>query len=105
MNNQLTNLQVEINDDSMKIIGVSFAYDDTMAAKSLEKLNPGDTVKFVCDYYDYNGNFTNTYVLGKELTIVDQLYLGDMDISNEKTLVSYEFVDIYQQSYWTDAMK
>ena len=68
-------------------------------------LKEGDEIEFVCDFYDYDGVFTDNYVLGDKLTVKDDLYIGDVDISTYKTLSSYEIRDIYQQSYFTQAVK
>ena len=89
-----------------EVIGVTYDYRDgvDVVAKTLTKLEEGDEITFVCDYYDYNGNFSDTHVLGDKLTIKDQLYLGDVNISDQKTLSLYEVIDIYNQSYWTTPM-
>ena len=107
-NGQLADLIIKLDDNGVEVIGVSFDYDNTaVAAKSLNGLEKDDVLEFVCDYYDYDGNFQAAYKLGNKIVIGEdgKLFLGDVDISSYKTLVNYEFVDIYQQSYWTDAMK
>ena len=108
LNGTYANLLVKIDDDGLaNVIGVTYDYRDgvDVVAKTLSKLEEGDEIAFVCDYYDYNGKFSDTYVLGDKLTVKDQLYLGDVDISNNKTLSTYELIDIYNQSYWTTPMK
>jgi len=106
LNDKYANLIVYIDDESMEVVGATYDYKDEsdVVAKNLTELAEGDVIEFVCDYYDYDGNYTASYKLGDKLTITDNIYLGDVDISDYKYLASYELVDIYQQSYWTTTM-
>ncbi len=61
----------------------------------------GDVIELVCDYYNYNGTYDNSYVLGKPLTVTDHVYIGDVDITNYKVVSTYQITDIYQQNYFT----
>ena len=70
----------------------------------MDNLNEGDVIKFVCDYYDYDGNYSASHVLCEPLTYEKELYFGDVDISNYKSLATYELTDIYQQTYYTTPM-
>ncbi len=106
LNGQLANLMVKMDDAGIEVIGACFDYTDTaVLAKSFSGLNPGDEIQFVCDFYDYDGNFQSTHQLGDKLIVKDGLFLGDVSIADYKTLANYQFTDIYQQNYWTDAMK
>ena len=107
LNGIYANLLVKIDDNGVaEIIGVSYDYRDDVdvVAKTLTELKPGDEIAFVCDYYDYDGNFSDTYILGDKITVVDKLYLGDVNISGYKSIAMYEVIDIYNQSYWTTPM-
>lgn len=72
--------------------------------KSESVLQPGDTLEFLCDYYSYNGDYLDSYLLGEAMTVTD----SQPDISNvtlEGTIkATYRFTDIYNQHYWTPAM-
>lgn len=108
LNGQSASLMLKLDDEGIELVGVSFDYDDNaIEAKSLSSLQAGDEINFVCDYYDYDGNFSAAYPLGDKLTVGDggEIFFGDVDISSYNTVASYEFVDIYQQSYWTTAME
>ena len=107
LNGIYANLLIKIDDNGVaEIIGASYDYRDDVdvVAKTLTELKPGDEIAFVCDYYDYDGNFSDTYILGDKITIVDKLYLGDVNISGYKSIAMYEVIDIYNQSYWTTPM-
>lgn len=105
-NDTYANLIVRIDNVGIEVIGVTFDYngETDVVAKNLTQLNPEDRLSFVCDFYDYDGNFVDNHKLGEELQIKDKLYLGDVDISSYKTLATYELKDLYQQSYWTTPM-
>ena len=73
-------------------------------AKNLTELEIGDKIDFVCDYYTYDKEYSDSYYLGETLVIdkemsnllISNTYIGDRD-----TLMTYCFTDIYGQKYWT----
>ncbi len=71
-------------------------------AKGLESLEEGDKIDFVCDYYTYDGEYQDSYLVGEQIT-----YTGDHEISNlelddeEKCSAIYMLTDIYDNEYWT----
>ena len=67
----------------------------------LNALVEGDVLKFVCDYYNYDGTFNDSYILNQPLTVTGELHIGDISISNYKVLATYQFTDMYHQTYWT----
>jgi len=115
LNGSYANLIVTIDKDGIaEVTGACFDYHDgsEIVAKNLVALGKDektekeyDEIVFVCDYYDYDGTFSDTHALGEMLKVTDQLYIGDVDISGYDTLASYEFKDLYQQSYWTTPME
>ena len=115
LNGSYANLIVTIDKDGVaEVVGACFDYHDgnEVAAKNLVSIGKDedlekdyDEIVFVCDYYDYDGNFSDTHTLGEMLQVSDHLYLGDVDISGYDTLATYEFKDLYQQSYWSTPME
>ena len=71
-------------------------------AKSIDALEIGDRIDFICDYYTYDGTYENSYLLGDTL-----VYNGQEEISNvylpdaSAACATYLFTDIYNQTYWT----
>ncbi len=70
-------------------------------SRGLVDLQKGDVIDFVCDYYSYDGDYLDSYMLGDQL-VVD----GDLKISNTyvggDVMVLFRFTDIYGQNYWTE---
>ena len=71
-------------------------------AKGVTELTAGDEIVFLCDYYDYDGTYQDSYRLVDE----PWLYHADAQISNvyideSKANATYRFTDIYGQYYWT----
>ncbi len=71
--------------------------------KGMTGLEVGDEIVFLCDYYSYDGQYQDSYVLadpwiydGSEVTI-SNVYI---DASSAYAL--YRFTDIYCQQYWTE---
>ena len=107
INDKYANLITMIDDDSAEIIGATFDYkgEADVVSKTLYELSEDDVIQPVCDYYDYEGNFVDAYLLEGTLTYKDTLSLGDVDISSYKTLISYEFRDLYGQYFYSTAIK
>lgn len=70
-------------------------------AKNMTGIGKGDVIQFVCDYYDYAGNFMDSYKLGDPLTLGNEVEIGNTYVDTEKCRLTYCLTDIYQQQYWT----
>ena len=71
-------------------------------AKNLIGIGKGDTIQIVCDYYDYNGNYKDSYKLGNPFVLGDKTTIGYAYVQNpEKCKLTYCITDYYQQQYWT----
>ena len=104
-NGNKAKMLIKIDDEGFTMLNITLEEDETLpVGKSFDELNEGDEIKFICDYYDYDGNYSSSYVLGDSLIIEDDLYFGDVDISEYDVLALYELCDIYQQSYYTTPM-
>lgn len=86
------------------IAGARYEYveDETdTEAKSITELEEGDVIDFICDYYSYDKEYQNSYLLGDDSFI----YHEDAQISNtyvgEDTVVTYLLTDMYGQEFWT----
>ncbi|MDO5455688.1 MAG: clostripain-related cysteine peptidase [Eubacteriales bacterium] len=80
-------------------------------AKNMTALEAGDTIDFVCDFYRYDGTFEGNYKKNRQIVIVDpdaleeELAVSDMEfLDDERTIMTYRFVDIYGKEYWTEAL-
>ena len=63
-------------------------------------IGEGDQLQFICDYYDYDGNYHNTYKLGEPFTLAKAYDIHNSPI-RRSSKVTYCFTDYYQQRYWT----
>ena len=106
INGKDADLLLMIDDQGISIIGATYVYENVdVVAKNIIELNVGDELEFICQYYDYDGNFDASYILGDKFIVGENIYLGDIDISDNKVIACYELRDIYQQSYWTTPIR
>ena len=78
----------------------SDAESDTQA-KELIAIGKGDVLQFLCDYYDYDENYRDTYKLGNPVVLGDTVEIANTPIDMSKSRVTFRFTDIYQKNYWT----
>ena len=111
LNGERVELLLTFSDVNPKgaVTGARYVYTDGQTeavAKNLEALKKGDKIEFICDYYDYDGNYKDSYYLGEPMILdSDELLIGNMDIGNAKAKVTYVFTDIYQQQYFSPVVK
>ena len=73
---------------------------DTVA-KAMTEINPGDTLVFLADLYDYDMNFRDSYPLGQAVTAGEELHISDVYLPDPaKAVITYRFTDLYNQAYW-----
>ena len=90
------------------IAGAQIVYSGTetgVEAKNLIQIGKGDKVQFVCDFYDYEGNYRDSYKLGNVITLGDEVEIANTPVGTlENCRVTFCFTDLYQQRYWTPAL-
>ena len=89
------------------IAGAVKRYSDSESdtqAKELIAIGRGDVIQFVCDYFDYDGNYRDTYKLGNPITLGDTVEIANTPIDQSRCRVTFRFTDIYQQNHWTPAI-
>lgn len=72
-------------------------------AKAMGALQVGDKLDFLCDYYSYNGEYMDSYYLGEQMTVTDNMVISNVDVGEGDVKVTFRFTDIYNQQYWTEA--
>ncbi len=72
-------------------------------AKGMTEINVGDKLDFICDYYSYSGEYKDSYYLGEQMTVTENMAISNVDVGEGDVRVTYRFTDIYNQSYWTPA--
>ena len=87
------------------VAGVRTDYVDgetDTVAKTQTGLMEGDTLDFLCDYYSYDGSFSDSYLLGEQMTVTGMPEISNTDVGEGGAIVTYRFTDIYGQHYWTE---
>ena len=91
------------------IVGARFIYangETDTVAKSFTELQQGDVIQPICDRYDYNGNYEDTYMLGGEITYNSALTVSDVTLNpaDGTPVASYVLTDRYAMEHWTPAI-
>ena len=87
--------------------GARIVYGDETdtVMKGLIDIKPGDTLDFLCDYYSYDGEYLDSYMLGNQMTVEGELTITNVSIAQEKALSTFRLTDIYGAEYWTEALE
>ena len=82
------------------IAGASTDYvngETDAVAKNLTELTVGDTLDFICDYYSYDMEYQDSYFIGDQVTVTDNMTISNTDVGNGSCHILYRFSDIYNQ--------
>lgn len=83
------------------------SYGDTsLYSKGYTKIKEEDKIEFIVDFYKYNGDYEESYVISDEITIDKEgLQVGYTDIDEGKYYLYYVFTDVFNNIYYTDSME
>ena len=90
------------------VAGVRRVYnggETATVAKTMDTVVPGDVIDFVCDYYSYDGDYLDSYMLGEQLVVEEELMISDVYINADAAHLTYQFTDIYNREYWTNPVQ
>ena len=108
LNGTRVNLMIDfVNGEEAMIAGAQYVYADRESdtqGKLMIAIGEGDQIQFICDYYDYDGNYRDSYKLGDPFTLGTECEIVNRPIDRE-CKVTYCFTDYYQQRYWTPALQ
>lgn len=89
------------------VAGVQTVYkggETDTVAKNQSGLQPGDVLEFLCDYYSYNGDYQDSYLLGEPLTVTGEaLTISNVPL-NGPTRAAYRITDLYNRPHWTQTV-
>lgn len=97
-------LEFTSDDPYGSVTGVRRVYteDETNTlAKTMDTVQDGDVIDFICDYYSYDGEYLDSYMLGEQLVVDGELEICDGYVGEEYAKLAYLFTDIYNQKYWS----
>lgn len=105
-NGERAELIVEFTDADPygSVVGVRRVYKDgetETLAKTMDTVQDGDVIDFLCDYYSYDGQYLDSYMLGEQLIVEGELVISDVYVDADAARLTYLFTDIYNQQYWT----
>lgn len=109
LNDERVNLIIVFDSENPNgyIAGASTDYinsETETVAKNMIELEAGDTLDFVCDYYDYSGTYSDSYYLGEQMIVSDNMEISNVSVGDGNLKISYCFTDIYNQVYWTETI-
>ncbi|MBR6825805.1 MAG: peptidase C11 [Oscillospiraceae bacterium] len=93
---------------SGQVVGVRKVYTEgetETVAKTMDPVAIGDRIDFLCDYYSYDGEYLDSYMLGEPLTVEGDLVISDVYIDRDNALMTYLFTDIYNQQHWSQPVR
>ena len=63
--------------------------------------------KTTCDFYSYDGEYQDSYLLGEPLVIgEDGVVIMNAELPEEgRLLFTFRFTDLYQQHYWSESIQ
>ena len=97
-------LEFSNEDPYGRVVGVRRVYHEgetQTVAKTMDTVQDGDVIDFVCDYYSYAGEYIDSYMFGEQLVVEGELEISDVYVDEEAANLTYLFMDIYNQRYWT----
>lgn len=106
LNGERVNLIIQFtNDDNGVITGASTDYvggETEAVAKNLTEIKAGDKLDFICDYYTYDMKYQDSYYIGEQVTVTDNMIISNTDVGSGACHILYRFSDIYNQDYWSE---
>lgn len=86
------------------VLGAQLRYDaeteTETQAKGLIDILPGDRIDYLCDYYTYDGTYSDTYFLGEPYTATGEWTIENLSVGDVNTVMTYRLTDIYNNKYW-----
>lgn len=120
LNNEEVHLLVEFSDENPGgvVLGAEKIYDTGTDGKLIpiaftdeEDDNEVIQIDFICDYYDYDGNFSDRYLMSEPLVFEEsngdtpELTVEDVTLENGSLIYGYVLTDIYNSDRWTPMLK
>lgn len=110
LNGQLADIILVFDNENPygTVIGAQLRYDAATEtetqAKGLVEILPGDKIDYLCDYYSYDGKYTDTYFLGDAYTATSEWIIENLAVGEENYQMTYRITDIYNNKTWTPSI-
>ena len=109
LNGERVNLIIVFDNDNPTgyVAGAQTVYTDEeieVIAKNLTEIEDGDKIDFICDFYSYDGEYQDSYMIGDQMTVSGDLSVSDVTLPAGRVRLTYRLTDIYNQAYWTESI-
>ena len=106
LNGERANLILVFDNDNPYgyIAGARYDYTEgetDTVAKGVQSLTAGDKIEFVCDYYSYDGEYLDSYLIGDELIFNGEHVISNVEIDEDSCSALYLLTDIYNNECFT----
>ncbi len=110
LNGTRVNIILEFSDANPygAVLGAQYDYgaDSTETVmKGLVEIVEGDVIDFLCDYYDYDGSFSDAYYLGEQMIATGEWTIGNATLGDVNWQMTYRITDVYGGQYWTPTVR
>ncbi len=78
--------------------------NNTIETRRLIELEYGDVIEFVFDYYTYDGEYEDSYIIGDPMIVEDpnDITVSYSEVGDGEFYVYYKITDIYNNEYYTE---
>lgn len=110
LNGQLVDIVLSFDDRNPYgvVLGAQKGYDVETQTETVPKglidIVAGDTIDYLCDYYTYDGTFSDTYLLGEQYTATGEWEIENLSVGGSGYQMTYRITDIYGNRYWTPSV-
>jgi hypothetical protein len=110
LNGQLVDIIVAFDDQNPygAVLGAQKRYDmvteTETVPKGLIEIVAGDRIDYLCDYYTYDGAYSDSYMLGEQYTATGDWEIENLPIGESGYQMTYRITDIYGNRYWTPSV-
>ncbi len=107
-NGERANILIEMNPDHPdgEVLGIRKVYEEGTEAKGFIEQQDGDKIDYLCDYYDYDGNYLDTYYLNEGYVVNGELVPETMQLESGTTAkFGYRLSDVYNANSWTPMLE
>lgn len=90
-----------------EVLGYLPQDDGQALPKGYLTLKSGDVIRFLCDYYTYDGDYDDSYYLGDPITVTsqDDLQVELGDLGDSKAVCWVCLTDVYRQDWYTETVE
>ena len=106
LNGEQVYLMVVFENEEASVLGAQRIYADgetDTVAKGLIPIENGDQIVFLCDYYDYDGNYQSSYKLADPLIVNGPLSVANLMVEGD-CVFCYCLTDCYENEFWTESL-